>query len=336
MPPDSSETRHLDRPEQLRALSDPARVAILRRLMAAPATLTQLGAALDRHPAWIRHHVKQLEGAGLIELAETRKVGGYTEKYYRATARTFTVTSMIFPDPGERGLVVIVGSDDPALRLLAARAHADPAGPDVFALATGSLEGLIALRQGLGDAAGCHLLDPETGEYNVPYAQRIFPGRRLVLVTLAQREQGLIVGSGNPLGLHSLRDVVDSSATFVNRNDGSGTRIWLDRALTDQRLPPASLTGYDHTVATHDEVARAVAGGAAAGVGVRAAAAAHGLGFVPLFDERYDLVIPAERHESPAVQAVLRRLRDREFRRAVRRLGGYRTRHTGDERLVAA
>ena len=130
--------------------------------MARPATITQLGARFDKHPAWIRHHVLQLQKAGLVELAEQRKVGGYTEKYYKATAESFTVATMLLPDPGERGLVVVVGSDDPAVHLLAERVRRRyPRRRCVFTLATGSLEGLIALRQGLGDAAGCHLLDPE-------------------------------------------------------------------------------------------------------------------------------------------------------------------------------
>jgi molybdate-binding protein len=330
------DSRHLSSPEHLRALADPARVTILRRLMTEPATLTQLGRAMDKHAAWIRHHVLRLEHAGLIELAETRKIGGYTEKYYRAIAESFAVATMVLPDPGERGLVVVVGSDDPAVHLLADRIREAPDAPLLFTLATGSLEGLIALRQGVGDAAGCHLLDSETGEYNLPYARRLFPGRKLALVTLAEREQGLIVAPGNPGSLRSLDDLAASNLRFVNRNDGSGTRIWLDRQLADSGVSRETLTGYENVVSTHDEVARAIAGGSAdAGIGVRAAARARGLDFVPLFEERYDLVVPWERHETSGVQAVLARLRDGDFQRAVRRLGGYRTDHTGDERVVA-
>ena len=244
---------------------------------------------------------------------------------------------MLLPDPGERGLVVIVGSDDPAIHLLAERVRPIPEAPLVFTLATGSLEGLIALRQGLGDAAGCHLLDPESGEYNAPYARRIFPGRTVSLVTLAEREQGLLVAPGNPLRLSSIEDVAGRDLRFINRNDGSGTRIWLDRSILAAGIEPHDLRGYDTVVSTHDDVADAIArGGADAGVGVRAAARAHGLDFVPLFEERYDLVIPAERRELETVRTVLAELHERKFKAAVRALGGYATAHTGDETIVAA
>ena len=143
------ETRHVDQLDQLKALSDESRLAILRLLMAGPATLSQLGVKLHKHPAWIRHHLKQLEAVGLVELTEVRKTGGFVEKYYSATARAFAVNLMVFPEPTERGLVIVLGSDDLALDLLAGELHDDLSAPDVFRLPMGSLEGLIALRQGL-------------------------------------------------------------------------------------------------------------------------------------------------------------------------------------------
>ena len=331
------ETRHIDRPDQLKALSDANRMAVLRLIMLGPATLTQVGTTLHRHPAWVRHHMLKLERAGLVELAETRKTGGYVEKYYRATARAFTVSLMVLPQPSERGLIVVVGSDDLALELLATDLHDDPRAPDVFRLAMGSLEGLIALRQGLGHVAGCHLLDRETGEYNRPYAEHLFPGRALSLVTLAHREQGLLLPAGNPKDIRSLGDIAARGAMFVNRNQGSGTRVWIDRLFDAAGVDRGTVCGYGDEVLTHAEVARAVTDGRAdAGVGIFAAARRFELDFVPLFEEQYDLVVPNEQRESELLEPLFERLNSTEFKRAVEGLGGYKTEHSGDEIAVAA
>jgi putative molybdopterin biosynthesis protein len=331
------QTHRIDQTGQLKALTDPHRVEILRLIMAEPATLSQLGAALDRHPAWIRHHVKQLEGAELVELVESRKVGGYVEKYYGATAKAFAVNLMIFPQPAERDVIVVLGSDDLALQLLASDLHDDPSAPDVFRLPMGSLEGLIALRQGLGHVAGCHLLDPESGDFNVPYARHIFPGRSFAVVTLAHRQQGLLLQKGNPRHIRSIPQAVEMGARLVNRNPGSGTRVWLDRLLHDSAIVPESVPGYADEVFTHGEVALSVAEGRAdVGLGLRAVALAQGLAFVPLFEERFDLVIPAEHRHTPLVVPLFERLASPAFKETIEALGGYNAQHTGEEVLVAA
>jgi molybdate-binding protein/DNA-binding HxlR family transcriptional regulator len=329
-------TRHIDRPDALRALADPNRVAILRRLMGGAGTLSQIGEALGRHPAWVRHHLLRLERAGLVELVETRKTKGYLEKYYAATARAYAVNFLVLPEPGPRGLIVAVGSHDLALELLARRLNEDPREPEVVTLTMGSLEGLIALRQGLGDVAGSHLLDAQTGEYNVPYARHLFPGRRLALVTLALREQGLLVRNDLAGSVHDVPDLLAVHARFVNRNAGSGTRLWLDRLLSQAGISPEMLPGYEREVTTHTEAAQAIARGSAdACLGIRAAAQMYGLGFVPLFHERYDLVLPRERLDDPHVTRLLEHLGRSEFLRSVARLGGYETSTTGEVRELA-
>lgn len=332
-----SHTAHLDQPQHLRALSDPSRVAILRALMAAPMTITQLGARFGHHAAWVRHHVLQLERVGLVELAEVRTTRNYTERFYRATSQTFAVNTVILPAPGDDGLLVVVGSDDMALTMLADAVRADPGAPDVLTLPMGSLEGLIALRQGLGHAAGCHLLDAETGEFNGPFARRLFPGRALVLVTLAHREQGLLLAPGNPLGVRSLADGAACGARIVNRNIGSGTRIMLDRLLAADGLAPDSLPGYETEVFTHAETAQAITTGAAdIGLGIQAAADRYGLAFVPLLEERYDLIIAREQYDSELVAPLLRHLHSAAFKRAVGKLAGYSSRRSGAEQELAA
>lgn len=331
------EISHIGAIDTVRVLANEERLRLLRLLMRGPATLTQLGAVVGHHPAWVRHHVLSLEQAGLVELVETRPTKGYVEKFYCATAHAYAVDFMVLPDAGERGLLVILGSDDMALDLLARRLREDGAGPDVITMAMGSLEGLIALRHGAGHVAGCHLLDSETGDFNTSYARALFPGRELVLITLAHRQQGLIVPAGNPHGLGDLAGAVTAGARMANRNRGSGTRVWIDRLLAAAAVDPARVAGYETEMMTHDAVARAVAEGAAdVALGIMPAATAHGLDFVPLVEERYDLVTPREHYESGLLAPLLGLLNDTAFKRAVDDLGGYVTRETGTVRALSA
>ncbi len=322
--------RHIESVEQLKALANDDRRAILRVLMARPATLTQLGERFGRHPAWIRHHVMALERAGLATLVESRPTKGYVEKFYAASAHAYAVDLMVLPDEAESDLIIVVGSDDLALDLLAAEMREDESAPDLLTIRLGSLEGLIALRHGLGHAAGCHLIDGETGEANAPYARRLFPGRDLVLITLVRREQCLLVAPGNPRALESLADVARAGARFVNRNRGSGTRVWIDRELAARSVRPADLPGYADEVSGHLEAARAVAEGRAdAAVGLRAAGCRLGLETLPLFDEQYDLVTPLEVFESPLLRPLLEHIKSERFRAAVAKLEGYDASVTG-------
>ena len=189
--PPVEEIRHIGAIDTVRVLANDERLHLLRLLMRGAATLTQLGAVVGHHPAWVRHHILSLEQAGLVELVETRQTKGYVEKFFCATARAYAVDFMVLPEEGERGLLVILGSDDLALDLLARRLREDEEGPEIITMAMGSLEGLIALRHGLGHVAGCHLFDAESGDFNRSYARALFPGRALLLVTLAHRQQGL-------------------------------------------------------------------------------------------------------------------------------------------------
>jgi putative molybdopterin biosynthesis protein len=325
------EINHIEAIETVQMLANEDRLHLLRILMRGPATLTQLVDSVGHYPAWVRHHVMTLERAGLVELVEQRKTKGYVEKFYCATARAYAVDLLVLPEEGPGGLLVILGSDDLALDLLAARLRADEASPDVVTIAMGSLEGLIALRHGLGQVAGCHLLDPETGDFNHSYARALFPGRRLSLVTLAHRQQGLMVPAGNPRGFSSLAEAVRVGARIVNRNRGSGTRVALDRLLAAAALEPAAVAGYEDEVVTHRQAARAVAEGSAdVALGIYAAAKAEGLEFVPLLEERYDLVTPTSVYESGLLDPLMALLRSARFRSAIRALGGYATRETGN------
>lgn len=323
----------IDRLDAVRAVADPHRLALLRLLLGRRHTISSLGAALDRHPAWIRHHVKALETAGLVRLVEERTTRNYTEKFYSATAAAFTVSLLIRPQASDRPSLVALVSDDMAVDLLAS-GEAERTG--LITGVTGSLDGLIGVRQGLADMAGCHLMDADTGQYNIPFARHLFPDRDIMVVTLAHREQGLMLAPGNPRGLQGIEDLADPAVRFANRNRGSGTRVWIDRALHAAGIDALKVAGYDQPVDTHSAAAALVASGAAdVAVGIAAAAESAGLDFVPLFRERYDLVMPEEIYLAEEVSRLLDRLHTTAFRRSVSRIRGYDSDAMGDEYRLA-
>lgn len=319
--------------EHIKILSDARRLEILRMLMGEAMTLSQLGQELDEHPAQVRYHLKQLETAGLVELVDTRVVRGFVEKYYRARAHAFSLQEIILPKRADREFIPIMGSHDLALEALVRRLNRiENSSIELLLLPTGSLDGLVALRQGTAHLAGCHLLDSDSGEYNLPYIRHLFPDRTITLVTLAHREQGLILAEGNPRGIHTLEDLSREDVTMINRNPGSGTRLWLDRQLESLGIPPGAINGYQREVYTHTEVAEAVRRGKVdTGLGLRAAAADHGLDFVPLFIERFDLALPKEAIQKQGFQTIFDQLVSGNFRQYLRKLGGYQTQDTGHQ-----
>jgi molybdate-binding protein/DNA-binding transcriptional regulator YhcF (GntR family) len=229
----------------------------------------------------------------------------------------------------------LVGSHDLALEVLAGRLRALPESVTLEVVPTDSLDGLFALARGTTDLAGCHLLDPESGEHNLSFVRRLLPGEPVLLVTLAHRQQGLIVAAGNPKGIQRIGDLAQPELTIVNRHRGSGTRVLLDDALARARIDPAGVRGYDREEATHLAVAGAVAAGTAdAGLGILAAARAYGLDFVPVARERYELALRPATAARPAVQRLLETLRSADFRAVVTALGGYDTAESGAVRSV--
>ncbi|MEE9513800.1 MAG: molybdopterin biosynthesis protein [Anaerolineales bacterium] len=195
----------------------------------------------------------------------------------------------------------------------------------------GSLGGLIALQRGEAHLAGSHLLDPETGEFNLPYIERYLPDIPVVVVRLVRREQGLILAPGNPKSITGLEDLGRPDLAYVNRQRGAGTRILLDYQLDQLGIDPLSIHGYQHEEHTHLAVAAAVASSRAdCGLAIHAAAAALDLEFLPLFQERYDLIIPREHHESIKLMPLLQILADSEFQKTVASLPGYSTDSMGE------
>ncbi len=292
--------------------------------MAAPATLTMLAVALGQSPAWVRHHLQKLLAAGLVELAEVRTTGTVTEKFYRSRAGAYLLQDLVLPE-SDRPVVILSGSHDLGLERLAARLQPYLT---LLSLPVGSLNGLAVLRQGLCQVSGLHLLARD-GQYNLPFVQHLFPDREVKLITLAHRVQGLMVAPGNPLRIRSLADLARPQVRMVNRNSGSGTRVWLDAELERQGIPASALRGYERVVPTHSEAAEWIARGQAdASLGLQAAAHQHSLDFLPLFEERFDLVV--DDTTGAQLAPLLNELHSASFRREIESLTGYNVAHCGE------
>ncbi len=311
--------------EDIKILADPRRMEILRLLMASPATLTGLARMMRQSPAWVRHHILALESAGLVEVGEIRKTGKVTEKFYRANADALLLQEVILPKT-KKPVVIFSGSHDLAFEGIAEYLQKHIT---LLSLPVGSLDGLVNLRQGLCQISGSHLLE-ENGEYNTSFVRHLFPDRDVELITLAYRTQGLMVSSGNPKTIKDISDVARPMVRFVNRNPGSGTRLWLDAQLRNLKIPAETIRGYDRVVKTHSEAASLIESGKAdVSLGLQAAAHQHGLDFIPLFEERYDLVLPRENEKT--LLPLLDYLQTVAFRNELNSLTGYNSAHSGEQ-----
>jgi putative molybdopterin biosynthesis protein len=222
--------------------------------------------------------------------------------------------------------IVATGSHDLVLDLAASALREGDPRLTLASSNVGSLGGLTALRDGLCHVAGSHLLDPESGEYTLPYVERLLPGREVSVVRLVHREQGLIVAPGNPLAVNGIEDVAERGLHYVNRQRGAGTRVLLDHELSRRGISPEAIVGYEREEHTHLAVAAAVAAGRAdCGLGVLAAARAFGLDFAPVAQEPYDLVFEPD----PILDPLWTLLESAAFRHAVTDLGGYDTSEMG-------
>jgi putative molybdopterin biosynthesis protein len=226
--------------------------------------------------------------------------------------------------------IVAVGSHDLILDLAASWLRSADPRVTLASGNVGSLGGLIAVRDGLCHIAGSHLLDPDSGQYTLPYLDRLLGEREVAVVRLVHREQGLIVAPGNPLGLTGIGDLAKPGLRYVNRQRGAGTRVLLDFELERAGIDPAAITGYGREEPTHLAVAAAIAAGRAdCGLGVRAAARAFELDFVPVTREPYDLVLDRGLLDDELLAPLWTLLADTEFRAAVEALGGYDTAEMG-------
>ena len=234
----------------------------------------------------------------------------------------------------QRDFLLAAGSDDPSLGILRDLYTSRKTPASLFMATIGSSAGLTAIRDGVADFALSHLLDPTTGEYNLPFIQKAIPSG-VAVVALFHRELGLLLRPGNPLGLQTLADLTRTSIRMINRQKGSGTRHYLDQEFSRLGIDPNKINGYDDSVATHLEAGlKILRQEADAGIATRAAARLLGLDFIPFTQERFDILIPKERFFSPAIQTLLEIVGSREFRTRVEAMGGYDTSESG--RIIAS
>ena len=226
--------------------------------------------------------------------------------------------------------VVAIGSHDLVLDLAASALREVDPRLTLASSNVGSLGGLVALRDGLCHVAGSHLLDPESDTYTLPYVDQVLAGHDAAVIRLVHREQGFIVAPGNPLGLRGVADLAGGDVRYVNRQRGAGTRVLLDHELARAGIDSVQVDGYGREEHTHLAVAAAVAAGRVdCGLGIRAAARAFGLDFVPVTDEPYDLVTTEPVLATGVLDPVLALLRDPSFLARIEALGGYSTAESG-------
>jgi putative molybdopterin biosynthesis protein len=230
-----------------------------------------------------------------------------------------------------RRTIVIVGSHDNSLDVLADQLKAGHSELTLSSSHVGSMGGLMAIKRGVCHLAGTHLLDTEDGSYNRSYLKKYLPDTAVKLIHLVQRDQGLIVKPGNPKEINGIEDIGRQGVSFINRQVGSGTRILLDYKLNQLGIKADAINGYQNEEFTHMAVAVSVLSGSEdTGLGIYAAAKALNLDFIPVVTEQYDLVVPQEYFETEPVQILLEIINSPAFKQRVEALGGYSTKKTGD------
>ena len=220
--------------------------------------------------------------------------------------------------------LVAIGSHDPLLDELADMMHAGDSSVYMSSSHVGSMGGIMAIRRGEAHAAGCHLLDTESGEYNIAFVKKYFPNGGVKLVRCVGRQQGLMVQRGNPLAIKEFADIARNGLRYVNRQKGSGTRILTDYLCKQNDLDTAAIYGYDREELTHTSVAaQIVSGSADAGMGIYSAAKLYDLDFIPICIEEYDLLIPDHVWDTEYVQRMIATLKSDAFREKILAMGGY-------------
>lgn len=262
--------------------------------------------------------VEEIETAFTLGLSEWRDLAATP-----ATKKT--------KHPARHGTEIrFAGSHDLAVELLAS--HLTSTHPDVHLTTrfVGSLSGLVDLECRDADIAGSHLIDDETGQFNVPFVRRVMPSERVVVMNLMQRVQGMMVPRGNPKHIVGIEDLRRPDVTFVNRQKGSGTRMLLDSRVLKAGITAAEIKGYPREETTHMAVATLVAHGQAdTGLGAQSAASVAGLDFIPLLKERYDLIALQEDFERPSLQKLQEVVQQESFKNMLRSIPGYDVSETG-------
>jgi putative molybdopterin biosynthesis protein len=257
-------------------------------------------------------------------------VGEATAKRGRVGERGRVRVELI-EDPVVARRQVVVAGCDPAIQLVADRLGRQKDPTPLLGWPMGSTAAVEALKRGEVHVAGLHVVDPRSGEPNLPFLRRHLRDHPITLVTFASWEAGLLVSAQNPKAIRGPADLARKDVRLVNREEGSGARLLLDQRLKKAGVPIGRVRGHGDVVLSHLEVGRRIAEGLAdVGVGVESVARLLGLGFVPLQTERYDLAIPSALVSThPGVGRLLEALVSREVRAEIEALGGYSTRRMG-------
>ncbi|HSQ49725.1 MAG TPA: substrate-binding domain-containing protein [Nitrospiraceae bacterium] len=273
--------------------------------------------------------VRPITGLGEV-LSFTVPTDGYVVEAQGQTSGA-TVRVKLSRDRQMIEQAISVAGCDPAIFLAGEHMRRRKDQTSLVGWTMGSMAALRALQQGEVHVAGLHLFDPATGESNLPFLRRALKGSNYEVVTFATWEEGLLVRTGNPKSIREIGDIVDSQVTLVNREEGAGARLLLDQRLRAAGINQDQVKGYGTIVASHFEVARAIASRQAdVGVGIRSAAQLFELDFIPLQSARYDLVVPKAYLKShPTLTHLFETLVSRPFRNEIESLGGYDTSETG-------
>lgn len=231
--------------------------------------------------------------------------------------------------------LALIGSHDPLIDVISDLMRRKYTGKYISSAHVGSMGGIMAIKRGEAHLAGIHLLDEETGEYNLSYINKYLGNGKISVISCVKRIQGLIVAPGNPKGISDISGIAREGIRYVNRQKGSGTRILLDYMLKDKDIDPSGIYGYEREEFTHMSVAALVASDSAdAGMGIYSAAKAYKLDFIPVCEEQYDFIMPERFAELEIIQQFINILKSEEFRAELHRMGGYTVDSPGEIRTI--
>lgn len=225
--------------------------------------------------------------------------------------------------------IITIGSHDLSIDILADILQ-KRYGLRLISINAGSMGGIFSLRRKETHFAGLHLLDYETGGYNVSYVQKYLSGDNWLLINLVKRDQGLIIQKNNPLNISSLKDLKNPQIRYINRQNGSGTRILLDYLLEKEDIRPQEINGYNREEYTHLAVAASIKNGASdTGLGIYSSARALNLDFIPITREQYDLCILPQLFSTVNLERLYTAILSDEFKDRIMAIGGYNLDSTG-------
>ncbi len=268
----------------------------------------------------------RVDGKDLAAYKERAKSGGQTANVFASPQQ-----SQSPPSSKKLPSTIVMTGQDISMDLLAK--YLERAQPTIRPLRSyvGSMDSLISMYQGNADLVSVHLLDGDTGEYNVPYIRKLLVGQPCLVVGLAARTAGFYVQKGNPCGFHQWEDLRKPSLRLINREKGSGARVLLDEQLRLHGITASGIRGYEQEADSHLAVAGTVASGEAdVGIGIEKAALVVGIDFMPLIQERLDIVMLKTHANQALISSVVSILRSESFKRELRSIGGYDVSQTGE------